>query len=163
MARKTFWTASAVQFDLPSSGAQALVDLSQQAVTRRLANDPGLTVMRILGKLVVLNETSETSAALGSYTLGIGVYTELTDIDDFPSLCTHEGDWLWYSAAGFKGAGTGLTEVTPEIARNIDVDARSKRVLQRTSDLLFLVGQLCDISVDLTILGRLSILWALPD
>ena len=161
MARARFWTTEAGEL-VNSGTTQSIISLTSVMRARQSSAVQGYTLARVLGKITNFNDTSETSAALGAYALGIGRYTQLVDGVDLPSLGSHEGDWLWYTSCGFKGAGTGLTEITPEIARNVEVDSKSMRVLERDSDDIFLSSVLQDTSVALRHSFNLSLLWLLP-
>ena len=166
MARKKLWTLETVAQNLTAASVNAQQTLTaelQLRLDRPAGSFKGFTPTRILGQGMVLNETSETSAAQGDLAHGIGVYNRNMDGGDFPDLRSHAGDWPWYMAVSFKGAGTGLTPVEPENARNFSVDMKSNRVL-RADDDLFWVGRLGPLTaVDVTIAAKFSILWLLPD
>ena len=166
MARKRFWTTETIQIN-SNAGTATIVSLTTTLRNRLDSggthNVMGYTLARVLGKGLVVNEASDTSAAIGGYALGIGVFPSLIDAVDMPDLAVHEGDWLWYTSALFKGAGTGLTPIEPENARNIDIDSKSMRQMERASDNVFLATKLTDTSVELTYLLAFSLLWLMPE
>jgi len=165
MARKRTWTHENPFLSLLDTGAQDVESLTGILKIKVGVGDAGLkgyTLSRIIGQAHVVNLTTDTSAALGSFVVGIGVYSRFVDAGDFPDLRFHDGDWPYFQGIQFKGAGTGLTPVEPEDARNILINAKSQRVL-RSDDDVFLVGQLDSTAVAVTIGFSLSLLWLLPE
>ena len=163
MARKRIWTLERDNFSLTGT-TRATASLSVNLLTRldmAITGLKGWTISRIIGQAMVLNASAETSAAVGSFVFGIGPYNRNMDAVDFPELNNHSGDWPFFHGAAFKGAGTGLTPVEPENARNFSVNVKSQRKLSADQD-LFAVALLTDISVDLEIEMVLSLLWLAP-
>jgi len=162
MARARKWFSVATS-DSSISGAQQSTNLTATLRTILGVDDlKDFTVTRVLGTGVLLNETSETSAALAKFFAGIGVYTNLIDDGDFPSLENHTGDWLWYDARMVKGAGTGLTPVLPDSAATIPIDSKSMRKL-RAGDDLFMVVDTPGGALDLTFAYGISVLMLYPE
>ncbi len=165
MARKRAWTFE--QFNLTSNGiAQVSRSLSTALKVRYdlATNDSlkGWTIARMIGQAVLLNESAEVSAAIGGQAFAAGVYSSSIAAANLPSILAHAGDWPWYHAASFKGAGTGLTPVEPENARNISIDMKSQRQL-RSDDDFFMVTAQYDISVVTETEFAVSLLWLLPE
>lgn len=164
MARRRLWTDWEATVIL-SSATQIFFSIDTLTAglrTRIGASIQGYTLARVMGLGMVINETSETSAAIGSYRIGFVRATAAVEAVDLPDLSSHQGDYLYFHSAQFKGAGTGLTPVEPENARNFTIDVKSMRQLERDSDEIFAVGQLVDISVAVQVLVSCSCLWLAP-
>ena len=169
------FTTSKMGFSLPAAGITVAtgglvssVDpstLFEARVGRSLRN---ATVARIWVRGLVFHNVTVTTVTEYGFFVGAIVLTENVEDVDFPEISLHAGDWMLHDARVLRDT----TGTVPQLqipsgvyktGSSFDIDNRSKRLIRRDTDKLFIVVAK-DVATEEPILAdlRVTVMWLVP-
>ncbi len=146
--REPVFTTVGLTFALTAAGAgltsQLHQDLSAALETRLAAVPRNYTAMRVWISGLYTTTQIVSTAVLAEYSIGVGVYSQLLSNAEFPDIETHEGSWMLHDARRLidQNAGTVLTPLEPTApagGSQVQINTRSARKLDKTTERLFMV------------------------
>ena len=152
-----------------TAGQQISNQCTSDLESRTGRNARAVTIGRVWVTGLWFTTAVVTTPVLIGLSLGMGVFTQSTDVADFPNVASHLGDWFVHRTWRLtdRGAATvNPTPLQPEDApgnsAGFQIDNRSQRKLGRFSNDLFLVIQK-DIATeeDIQFHSDVTVMWIL--
>ncbi len=169
--KDSVFTTSSMTFTLPAAATTVATgglvsgddpsDVFEARTGKSLRN---ATVARIWLRGLWVTIAAVTTPVIGNYFLGAIVLTEKVEDVDFPELATHAGDWMLHDARTLlESTGTAPVQLRPINGPGgamVDLDNRSKRLIRRDTDKLFIAAaKSVATEEDIVFRGQVTVMW----
>ncbi len=166
---KVSFTLTAAGTTVADGGATLDISCSTDFETRMGRSLRNATVARIWLHGLYTTAAVTTTPAVSGFFLGAIVLTEKIESVDLPEIQDHAGDWMLHDARVLLQS-TGSSDVGVMSLNNsgmtggvVMLDNRSKRLIRRDTDKLFIVaGKDTALEDNSFFNGRVTVMWLVP-